>query len=140
MNRTHQLRRLLCLLGLVLGMPVAQADDRPQVAFVPEGDRLQITVGGESLATYVFRDEVVLRPYFAHLRAPGGIPVTRHFPPVQGTDPIDHPTMHPGLWLAFGDINGADFWRNKGRVEHVRFIDQPRGGPGKGLSPSATAT
>ena len=28
----------------------------------------------------------------------------------------DHPTMHPGLWLAFGDINGADFWRNKGRV------------------------
>ena len=24
--------------------------------------------------------------------------------------------MHPGLWLAFGDLNGIDFWRNKAPV------------------------
>ena len=33
--------------------------------------------------------------------------------------------MHPGLWLAFGDVSGADFWRNKGRIEHVRFTELP---------------
>jgi hypothetical protein len=33
--------------------------------------------------------------------------------------------MHPGLWLAFGDLNGVDFWRNKGRIEHVRFVHEP---------------
>jgi hypothetical protein len=29
--------------------------------------------------------------------------------------------MHPGIWLGFGDINGVDFWRNKGRIAHDRL-------------------
>jgi len=33
--------------------------------------------------------------------------------------------MHPGVWLGFGDINQEDFWRNKGRIEHVRFSTEP---------------
>ncbi len=33
--------------------------------------------------------------------------------------------MHPGLWLAFGDISGNDFWRNKARVKHAGFIREP---------------
>jgi hypothetical protein len=33
--------------------------------------------------------------------------------------------MHPGIWLGFGDINQEDFWRNKGRIEHVRFSTEP---------------
>jgi len=134
MNRPHACRRLLWLIGLIaVAIPVrADGDDRLPVAFEREADRLLITVGGESLATYVFRDETILRPYFAHVFAPGGIPVTRRFPPVEGTDPTDHATMHPGLWLGFGDINGVDFWRNKGRVEHQRFVEPPQGGPGQG--------
>ena len=120
------------LIALALLATPARADDRPRVAFERAGDRLEIEIGGEPLGTYVFRDETVLRPYFAHLRAPGGIAVTRSFPPVAGADPTDHATMHPGLWLAFGDINGVDFWRNKGRVVHERFLDPPRGGTGQG--------
>jgi hypothetical protein len=38
--------------------------------------------------------------------------------------------MHPGLWLAFGDVSGADFWRNKAKVTHERFVQPPRGGDG----------
>jgi hypothetical protein len=121
----------LGLLLVVVAVPADAADVR-QVAFRRAGDRLGITVGGEPLATYVLRDEKVLRPYFAHVFAPGGIPVTRRFPPVEGTDPTDHETMHPGLWLAFGDINGADFWRNKGRVDHDGFVEEPQGGAGRG--------
>jgi hypothetical protein len=60
----------------------------------------------------------VRRPYFKHLRTRGGIPITRNFPPnKEAGDRDDHPTMHPGLWLSFGDLSGVDFWRNKGLVK-----------------------
>jgi len=58
--------------------------------------------------------------------------VTRPHPPQAGTDPADHATLHPGLWLAFGDINGADSWRNRARVEHERFVEPPTGTTGRG--------
>lgn len=94
-------------------------------------DRLAITRGGKPVATYVFRDEKIFRPYFANVHAPGGTKVTRNHPPITGQDATDHDTMHPGLWLAFGDINGQDFWRNKGRMEHVRFCGPPRSAHGR---------
>ena len=82
-------------------------------------DRFVVTHGGKPVATYVFRDEKILRPYFAHVHAPDGTQVTRHHPPRAGIDAADHDTMHPGIWLAFGDLGGVDFWRNKGRVEYI---------------------
>jgi len=33
--------------------------------------------------------------------------------------------MNPGLWLAFGDISGNDFWRNKACVKHAGFVKGP---------------
>jgi hypothetical protein len=83
------------------------------------------------MATYVYRDPVIRRPYFANVHAPGGLQVTRQHPPGPD-DPNDHPTMHPGLWMAFGDLGGSDFWRNKGTVEHVAFDEPPQEGPGRG--------
>lgn len=88
-----------------------------------KADRLAVSHGGKPVAEYVFRDEKILRPYFANVHAPGGLKVTRNHPPVAGQDAADHDTMHPGLWLAFGDISGQDFWRNKAKMEHVRFIE-----------------
>ncbi len=99
------------------------ADDT--VRFASQPDRLEITVGNAPMATYVFRDDKILRPYFAHLHSPNGPQVTRNHPPVAGVDASDHDTMHPGLWLAFGDLSGADFWRNKAKVEHVEFVSAP---------------
>ena len=37
--------------------------------------------------------------------------VTRHHPPIEGQDRVDHGTFHPGIWMAFGDISGSDYWR-----------------------------
>lgn len=88
-------------------------------------DCLVITHGNQPVATYVFRDEKILRPYFKQVHAPGGIQVTRNHPPVAGKDAADHDAMHPGLWLAFGDINGHDFWRNKAVIRHERFAEPP---------------
>ncbi len=88
-------------------------------------DRLIITHGTNPVAHFVFADTNILRPYFAHVHTPDGIQVTRNHPPIAGVDPVDHPTMHPGIWLAFGNISGQDFWRNKATIRHERFIGQP---------------
>ena len=127
------------LLTLKAAGPDAAAGSRPgpagkDVAALPSGDglrfdlhgdRLVMTHSGQPVAQYVFRDDRIFRPYFANLHAPGGRPVTRHHPPVEGRDAADHADMHPGFWLGFGDINGEDFWRNKGRIEQERFTAPP---------------
>ncbi|MEQ2007624.1 MAG: DUF6807 family protein [Limisphaerales bacterium] len=94
-------------------------------AFTEQPDRLVITHGAKPVAHFVFKDAAILRPYFAHVHAPDGSQVTRTYPPVAGKDAVDHATMHPGVWLAFGDMSGNDFWRNKAVMRHERFSAAP---------------
>jgi hypothetical protein len=113
----------LCL-AILIATSTAAAE--PALRFDQHAGRLEISVAGKPLATYVWDDPRISRPYFAHLRTLDGTQVTRHHPPVQGRDPTDHDSMHPGLWLAFGDISGGDFWRNKARVNHAGFVEPPK--------------
>src|SRR5690606_15081681 len=78
--------------------------------------RIVIRCAGRHVADFVFTDPIVKRPYLANVHTPGGVQVTRTHPPVPGTDAVDHDTMHPGIWPAFGNLNGEDFWRNKAEV------------------------
>jgi hypothetical protein len=96
-----------------------------EFAFTEQPDRLVITQAAKPVAHFVIKDDKILRPYFAHLHTPDGLQVTRTHPPVAGKDAVDHDTMHPGIWLAFGDISGNDFWRNKAAVRHERFVATP---------------
>lgn len=104
------------------------------VSFVQDGGKIDIRVGDQAFAKYVWEDGEIPRPYFCQVHAPNGAQVTRFHPP----DPVrdkkndDHPTYHPGAWLAFGDFGDADFWRNKGHVRHLRFAGEPQGGEGVG--------
>ena len=100
-------------------------DAKSKVGLDLKGDRLIMTYAGKPLGEYVWGDQKVLRPYFANLHGSGGAKITRNHPPVAGTDATDHDTMHPGLWLGFGDISGVDFWRNRGRIRHVKFLAPP---------------
>jgi hypothetical protein len=120
----------LTLLCAVVAPNVRAAEQH--IAFEPRADSLLIRVNDRPLATYVYRDPEILRPYFKDVFAPGGIPITRHHPPQEQADPLDHATMHPGLWLAFGDLGGADFWRNKASVVHGEFVRPPQTAGGKG--------
>ncbi len=86
---------------------------------------LLITRAGVPIGEFWFDHPKILRPFFANLKAPDGILITRAFPPVEGIDATDHADMHPGLWLGFGDLSGEDFWRNKGRIRHDRFLKEP---------------
>ena len=101
----------------------AVADDH--VSFVQRDSNFGIRIDGKPFAEYVWNDRNIVRPYVTNIHAPNGIQVTRNNPPIEGKDAIDHATMHPGLWLAFGDLSGADFWRNKGVVKHIEFVEKP---------------
>jgi hypothetical protein len=92
----------------------------PRVTFdTNQAGQVVIHIGDTLVARYVYDDPQISRPYFAHLRPPGGPQVSRHHPPVEGADVADHPTFHPGLWMSFGDLSGNDYWRNKAAVKQV---------------------
>ncbi|MBX7256694.1 MAG: PmoA family protein [Candidatus Hydrogenedentes bacterium] len=101
------------------------------VSFVKQTDHLDIRIGDRVVATYVFADPEIPRPYFCNVMTMNGTRVTRNHPPdpVANKDNDDHAGYHPGLWLAFGDINGNDFWRNKARVRHVSIQELPGDSP-----------
>jgi hypothetical protein len=116
--------------GLAIPSGLRAAEHR--VTFESQENAVLIRADNRPLATYVYRDPEILRPYFKDVCAPGGVQVTRHHPPREGVDPLDHATMHPGLWLAFGDLGGADFWRNKATVAHGGFVQAPHAEGDKG--------
>jgi hypothetical protein len=102
------------------------------VEFARGDGKVAVTIDGLPVAVYCFKDDKITRPYFAHVRAPSGVQVTRHHPPIESQDITDHDTFHPGIWMSFGDISGSDFWRLKARVRQAGFVGEPRGGSGKG--------
>jgi len=119
---------------ITLTAACAAAGDHPQpeVAFERASGSLAISIGGRPFAMYVYQDDAITRPYFAHVKAPGGVQVTRNHPPVKGVDPTDHDAFHPGLWMSFGDINGSDYWRLAAPVKFDGLIAEPEGGAGRG--------
>ena len=115
---------LITICGFVTTGHSAQISHR--IDFIAQPRMVVIKANDQPLATYVYSDPQIPRPYFKDIHAPGAIQVTRHHPPREGVDPTDHSHYHPGLWLAFGDLSGADSWRNTARVEHIEFIRAPR--------------
>src|SRR5262245_2261495 len=123
LHRRPGLRRIVvkpfllpCIASLLFFPSLAAAE--MDVAVPPSKDDREIEVHTKPFWKYHFKDARIKRPFLAHLHAPDGTQVTRNHPPKAG-DAGDHDTMHPGLWLAFGDLGGADFWRNNGTVTFV---------------------
>jgi hypothetical protein len=112
----------------------APADDptAASVEFVRGEGQVAITINRLPFAVYFYSNETIPRPFFAHVRAPNGVQVTRNHPPNDGQDLPDHASFHPGIWMSFGDLDGSDYWRNRARVRHADFVAEPRGGMGRG--------
>jgi hypothetical protein len=126
--------RFVRILILFAGASSLRAAETVEFAHKPGA--VEITVGGKQLATYTFDDKEVPRPFFANIYLPGGPKLTRNHPPIPGKDDLDHGVagsyFHPGMWLAFADLNGNDYWRLKAQVRHEEFVEQPTGGAGQG--------
>jgi hypothetical protein len=78
--------------------------------------KVDIFIGNELFTSLLYADslkKVVLYP----VNAPGNVAVTRGWPiaPRQG-DQVDHPHQI-GVWLNYGDVNGADYWNHSTRVD-----------------------
>ena len=127
-------QRLFFTVGITLWIvcPIVADEGVPSVTFEQRNHEVVIRVADQPVASYVFRDTETLRPYFAHVKTLRGTQVTRNHPPIMDKDSEDHKTMHPGIWMAYGDLSGSDFWRNKARIAHVRFVQKPTGGSGIG--------
>jgi len=122
------------LLLLQAMLPAAAAQSSPSLSFTKGAGRLEIRMGDRPVATYVYEDPAIPRPYFCDVKTLAGVRVTRNHPPDpaenKGND--DHATFHPGIWLAFGDLGGQDFWRNKARVRHVKLVEPVVAADGSG--------
>ncbi len=106
----------------------AQAD----VKFNKQAGSLVITIDDQPFAEYVWNDSTTTRPYFKQVHAAGGkVQVTRNHPQLPG-DLDDHATFHPGIWWAFGDVGGNDYWRLKARVAGGEFVEEPKGSRDEG--------
>lgn len=113
-----------CLIAVLTVVGSARAEEAV-VRFESGEGRVDVLIGKQRVAQYVYRDKEILRPYFHAVTTLSGRQVTRNHPPKEGVDPADHATMHPGVWVACGDLGGEDFWRNKGRVAERRFVEEP---------------
>lgn len=104
------------------------ADVKAELRATVSDEQIDLLEDDQLIAAYVYGDPKIGRPYFAHLHAPGGVQVSRNHPPIAGKDKTDHAEFHPGLWLAFGDLSGADNWRLKAKVAHARLVQSPIAG------------
>jgi putative membrane-bound dehydrogenase-like protein len=120
--------------AMASGQEVALDTGGPQGVQTPEmgsyrierSDRVwQLHSGKRAIGQFVLETPEIPRPHFANLSTPNGTQVTRNHPPVPGVDADDHATMHPGVWIAFGDLSGEDFWRNRARMRHDRVTEEP---------------
>ncbi|TWU27879.1 DUF6807 family protein [Bythopirellula polymerisocia] len=87
--------------------------------------KVVVKIDGEQVAQYVYQDDDISRPYFAHLRTPDSPQISRNYPPIEGKDRADHGTFHPGLWMSFGDISGNDYWRLAAPVKQIAMKAAP---------------
>lgn len=78
-----------------------------------EEGQAQVWIRGEHFTTYNYRNEDRF-PYLWPVHAEGGVTITRNFP--MGKDEPegrnDH-RHHQSIWVAFGSVNGFDFWHNE---------------------------
>jgi len=97
--------------AVLLLTAMSQAADA--IKITQASNHLDITIGGKPFTTYWFGqrdDRPYIRPYFYPVLAVGEVPLTSDQYAYHKEHPkADHP-HHFSLWVAHGDVNGADQW------------------------------
>jgi hypothetical protein len=119
MNLTRHLGWIgvLALLGLV-PMANAQGGKKVQIKSGKEPFSADFFIGDELVTTYHARG--FAKPIFWPVNAPGGVPLTRNYPPPEG-QATDHPHQK-STWFCHGDVipEGIDL---KNKIKGVAGVD-----------------
>ena len=92
-----------------------------QVGFQRSAGKIEVRLAGQPFTNLYYGPEWP-QPFLHPLRTSSGVAVTRGYPveKIEG-ESQDH-NWHHGLWWSHGDINGVDFWRDKGPQETGRIV------------------
>ncbi|MGQ9523812.1 MAG: PmoA family protein [Armatimonadota bacterium] len=124
--------RVTWLAGGWEGRRTAEYRIRPGAPVVPSGVelvdavpwQLGFLVLGRPFTTYNFSPEYA-RPFFHPVFSPGGRRVTRNYPMLEVPGETRDHVHHRSLWVAHGDVNGADCWSEEaghGWIRHEEFL------------------
>lgn len=94
---------------------------QPQVRFQDAPNRIRVSIDGEPFSNFHFGPDWP-QPFLHPLRAASGVAVTRGYPVEKLEGESQDHNWHHGLWWAHGDINGVDFWRDKGPAASGRMV------------------
>jgi len=100
------------------------------VALVDVNGEVEFRIAGELFTSYHYGGGIV-RPFLYPVIGPGGKGMTRNYPMIQNVpgETNDH-KHHRSVWVAFGDINGADDWSEEegcARIIHRQFLEKSCG-------------
>ena len=94
--------------------------DGVELADAP-GEKVEVKIGGEFFTNYNYAAKFT-RPFCLPIVGPYGDTITRHYPidDVEGEARDHH--HHKSLWVAWGEVNGADHWSESG--SHSKQVHQ----------------
>ncbi|HUV05030.1 MAG TPA: PmoA family protein [Armatimonadota bacterium] len=100
------------------------------VELVDMGDEVEFRIGGQLFTSYHYGGDIV-RPFLYPILGPGGKGITRNYPMIKDVpgETSDH-KHHRSVWVAFGDVNGADDWSEEegcARIVHRQFLEKSEG-------------
>lgn len=81
---------------------------------------VEVRFGDDLFTRYVTNDET--KPLFFPVYGPGQVPMTRSFPMAEVEGEADDHPHHKSIWVGH-EINGLDFWANRGGVIKFQKIE-----------------
>jgi hypothetical protein len=113
-----------CDLSNVIHVADSNEIARDGVQISQEDGKLRVLINGELFTEYRYTG--LPRPCFYPVLGPDELPMTRHWPMETSPDEKDEHdhTHHRGLWYAHSNVDGIDFWNEKGtgRIVHDKFL------------------
>lgn len=113
------MKRLLAAVAVLAISVPARADDA-KVEFQKNENTVEVKIDGREFTLLHF-DKSLPKPFFSPVRAADGAVVSRGL-----EKPEDHP-HHKGIWCAVDQVNGIEFWAEKGKIENhsVEVVSAP---------------
>ena len=97
------------------------AQDRQNVEFVQDINKINILIGGKLFTTYQYGSELT-KPILYPVSSPSGVLLTRRFPfEIIKGESNDHP-HHSGIFFTYDKVNDDGFWNNATSPPQIKLV------------------